>query len=278
MTLENIRKLGSLENAEIFIIEQEVESIIRKSYTDWIDYLRKNMKLKMNYIEPFNEKIIEIIQRRNLFVHNEGIVNNIYLNNIDPKLKEGVELGKRLSIDHAYIEESIDIFEHVGTLLGLEYWGVMEKRSSARTNYIIDKGFNLMTEGKWELSKDLHQLILNENTADNRKKSISLINYWLSMKRLGKFNEVQNEIEKSDFSDKTRDFKMSYFALLGKKDEMFDLMQEALEVNEVTLSDLRNWPVLDEFRNDERFVNLMLDEKDEVGESILEISLETKDM
>lgn len=146
LTLENIRKLGSFENAELFLIEQEVETIIRKSYTDWIDYLKKNMKLKMDYIERYNDKIIEIIQRRNLFVHNEGIVNSIYLKNIDPKLKEGVKLGERLSIDHAYIDESIDIVEHAGTLLGLEFWSVMEKRSDERVKYTINKGIDLMSE------------------------------------------------------------------------------------------------------------------------------------
>lgn len=88
------------------------------------------------------------------------------------------------------------------------------------------------------------------------------------MKRLGKYNEIQSEIENSDFSDKTRDFRMCYYALKGETDVMYEIIQKALEVNEVTLADLRNWPVFDDYRDDERFIGIMLDEKDEGEESI----------
>ena len=50
-----------------------------ESLLDWKKYFQKNLKLNLKAWEDEFEVIQEIIARRNLYVHNNGIVNNIYI-------------------------------------------------------------------------------------------------------------------------------------------------------------------------------------------------------
>lgn len=269
LSLDEIRRLGSFENAAQYLIEQEVETLIRKKYTDWIAYIKTNMKLKLENISKLNETVIEIIQRRNLYVHNEGIVNNIYLSNISDELKSGVELGKKLLLSTNYMDSSINSIRHVGVLIGLEYWRMMEKESAGRVNFIGEMSMQLMLDGEWELARDIFQFGLQEKKMTSKQKAVLQINYWLSMKRIGKYSEIKNEIESSDYSDKTRDFQVCYYALIDRIEMFFAIIPKAIEVKEITVNDLKEWPVFDEYRNDERFQALLIDDEIVADENIL---------
>ncbi|WP_342410609.1 hypothetical protein [Paenibacillus sp. FSL R10-2778] len=273
LTIEEIRKLGSFENAEQYLIEQDVETLIRKKYLDWIDYFKTNMKLKLDNIAPLNDKVIEIIQRRNLFVHNEGIVNNIYLSNINTQVFSEGALGEKLSISLQYIDESIDTIRHIGVLIGLEYWRMMEKESSERIRFINNKGMDFMLGNEWELTRDIYRFNLFEKSINSKSKTVAQINYWLSMKRLGKFSEIEKELKSSDFSDKTREFQICYYAILGNTEEMFRIIPKGLEFNEITIDDLIDWPVFDEYRDDERFLALVDVEKENDEEKITKLDV-----
>ncbi|OMG00425.1 hypothetical protein [Paenibacillus sp. FSL R7-0337] len=268
LTFDDIRKLGSFENAEQYLIEQVIETLLRDKYLEWINYIKTNMKLKLDRISPLNDKVIEIIQRRNLFVHNEGIANNIYLNNINSEFKSEVMLGEKLEITPEYIDKSISTIRHVGVLIGLEYWRMMEKESDERVSYIGDIGMELMLSQEWELAKDIYQFNLLEKSIDSISKTVSQINYWLSLKRLGNFNEVKNEVESSDFFDKTRDFQVCYAALVGDTERMYNEIPKAIKTEELTVEALMSWPIFTEYRNDEKFVALLDHEEENIEENI----------
>ncbi|MNC14777.1 hypothetical protein D3C75_625650 [compost metagenome] len=268
LTFDDIRKLGSFENAEQYLIEQVIETLLRDKYLEWINYIKTNMKLKLDRISPLNDKVIEIIQRRNLFVHNEGIVNNIYLSNINSELKSEVVLGEKLKITPEYIDKSISTIRHVGVIIGLEYWRMMEKESDERVTYIGDIGMELMLSQEWELAKDIYQFNLLEKSIDSVSKTVSQINYWLCMKRLGNFNEIKNEVESSDFFDKTRDFQVCYAALVGDTERMYNEIPKAIKTEELTVEALMSWPIFTEYRNDEKFVALLDHEEENIEENI----------
>jgi hypothetical protein len=266
LTLEEIRRLGSLENAELYLIEQEVETILRKKYQDWIIHLRKSNSVKLEFLNSFDIFIVEIFQRRNLFVHNEGIVNNIYLKNVDPSLTKKVERESNITITKDYLENSINIIEHVGVLLCLEIWGSMEKKSPIRTEFIQTTGYNYMETGHWELARDMFKINLNEKQITNRLKTMSQINYWLSMKELNNFNQCVNEINSSDFTDKSLDYQLCLFALSENKEKFFEIIPKAISTKAVSFDELNEWLVLKPMRTDERFSMALESFKDNARE------------
>ncbi|OMF44670.1 hypothetical protein BK136_12625, partial [Paenibacillus amylolyticus] len=70
LSLEDIRKLGSFEDAEKYLIDQEVEGIMYGSLDKWYKYLTDKVKITISYFQKNKELISEIFQRRNIVVHN----------------------------------------------------------------------------------------------------------------------------------------------------------------------------------------------------------------
>ncbi|WZL82733.1 hypothetical protein QBE53_06375 [Vallitaleaceae bacterium 9-2] len=82
LSLEDLQKIGDVDDAKKYLLDKEVESILRGSYLSWKKYLKETLKLSVKCIDEHADTIVEIFQRRNLVVHNEGIVNSVYLKNV----------------------------------------------------------------------------------------------------------------------------------------------------------------------------------------------------
>ncbi|MBD8840071.1 hypothetical protein IFU39_19870 [Paenibacillus sp. CFBP 13594] len=266
LTLEEIRKLGSFENAEIYLIENEVEQIMRKNILDWIEYMKKNYKSKFLFLTDIEAKLFEVFQRRNLFVHNEGIVNNIYLSRVNQDLVKDFSLGKKIIITNEYMDETIDLIEYVGVILALELWQKFEKVSMVRQDLIQEYGFEFMLQGKWKLSREVFSLLINEREIGNRSKTMGLINYWQSFKNLNEYDQVIGEIEKEDFSDRSLDFQLCFFALKDDFNNFFNILPEVCP-SEISLEHLKKWPIFNSVRQTaeyEAFIEKMTNTKNEI--------------
>ncbi|MGA9996678.1 MAG: hypothetical protein WBP93_14770 [Pyrinomonadaceae bacterium] len=97
-SLDELKSIGSIEDAKKYLIESKVENILRDSLEEWIKFLKERVKLSMGYIDPVKDKLLEIYQRRNLLVHNGGQVNSIYLSKVAPELRQNVSRGDLLSV------------------------------------------------------------------------------------------------------------------------------------------------------------------------------------
>ncbi len=62
----------SIEDVKNHLIDDEVMSMMYKSVGEWIEYLKKNLNLKLEYVISVLPQLTEIVARRNLIVHNEG--------------------------------------------------------------------------------------------------------------------------------------------------------------------------------------------------------------
>lgn len=258
LTLSEINSLGSIENALDYLIDSEVESVLRKKYEDWIEYFKKNMNVNVDALNQKNNMIVEITQRRNLFVHNKGIINNIYLKKVDPSFTVGLEIGNTIKITEDYLYQSLDLIEHIGIILAMEAWIAIDKKSEVRVELINDLAFNYLEGGRWELANDLYKLILKDKASTSQDKSIANINVWLCVKRLGKFDSIREEVVKADYSDRQSNIKLSYYALLNNKEKVFELLEEVLrnyDEEEVRMNILR-WPVLAEYKEEPEYISI----------------------
>jgi len=61
--------MEKIENAREYIIEKEIDSVIRKSHSEQFDYLEKLLSMNLRENLPIWKTFIEITERRNLFVH-----------------------------------------------------------------------------------------------------------------------------------------------------------------------------------------------------------------
>ena len=61
-----------------YVITVKAEELMRGSFDTWVEFLSSNT-VEIDKLSNKLLRVSEIFQRRNLFVHNNGIVNHVYI-------------------------------------------------------------------------------------------------------------------------------------------------------------------------------------------------------
>ncbi len=83
LTTEAILEHSSIETLQQHILNKELSEISYKSFFNQVQYVTQ--KFNLNFVGSKDDvpKIVEIIETRNIHVHNRGIINTIYLSNFN---------------------------------------------------------------------------------------------------------------------------------------------------------------------------------------------------
>jgi hypothetical protein len=78
-TLSELVQLGSVEATIEFILSKEIETVIRKSHAEQFEWLESRFGVPLRKDLAIWPTFIELTERRNLYVHNNGVVSAQYL-------------------------------------------------------------------------------------------------------------------------------------------------------------------------------------------------------
>ncbi|GLB24204.1 hypothetical protein LXJ15735_04450 [Lacrimispora xylanolytica] len=249
----------SIEEVKNHLVDAEVTNMMYGSLSDWIDYFKKNMKMQLSYITNNYLDLIEIIARRNLFVHNDGIVNKIYLSLVGSEVKSKYGNGDLITIDKEYLYNAINIIERAGISLTFELWIKEYGKIDGETGKILDiiYGEYLFKE-RWECAKIFYDVCLSYEKMKKSESLMCMINRWQCFNWLDKFDEVRSEVEKSDVSAYSPRYQLGILALLDDVEGFFDKFDNQDEIGE---DELRNWPLFKKIRESDTYNNRFSDEK-----------------
>lgn len=253
LTLEDLKSFGSLKDAESFLIENKIEEILRSSIKDWFKFLKEDLKLGMSYNNNYEEDLIEIYQRRNILIHNGGIVNSIYLSKVSDKFKQKNIINDKIEVDNNYLDESISKLELIFTLIACEFWKKLNADDSDRAFVLMNSGYKFLKKGKWELSECINTFLFNDKKMPIANRTIAQLNVWLCKKELGKFSEIKKELEEIDYSDKSLLFQIALAALKNDKEFFFENLNQVLKTEELSPESLYDFPIMREMRETEEF-------------------------
>ncbi|QOK28050.1 hypothetical protein IIE26_05105 [Cytobacillus oceanisediminis] len=239
----------NLSDALEYLIDNEVVKIMYGGFKDWIAYIKKS-GVELKKVEFLSEAINEAHNRRNLFVHNDGIVNNIYLKKVSKEFIDGLEKGKPINITNEYIIKAIDNVKKYGTLLLFEAWKTYQgSEKDKRLDYCEKLAYEFLIGEKWDLAKVLYEFIYDEISSYG-DKTRAQINIWLCQKQLGDFDAIKAEIEKFDASALQTKYHLCISSILEENDKFYELLDK--EPYAISEESLKEWPVLSYVRNDER--------------------------
>ena len=251
---EDLTHFSTVDEARKYLIERRVEDILRGSFSDWIKYFRGPLKLSMGYLDPCMDLLVETCERRNLLVHNNGVANNIYISKVSPKLVEDIKPGDQISVAREYLDQRITLFERCCILIAAEMWKQSAPTDEKRGTVIVHLAFEHMKAKRWAVSEGLSYFLLNDKKLPDRDIMLGKMNYWLSVKRQGRWDEVKLQAEGEDMSARDRLFQLAWMSLCEKKDDFFRLLPSALKAQDVDAESLQSFPIFDEMREDARFV------------------------
>ena len=119
MTFADLNTFKSIEEAREFIIEKEVESVLRKSHSEHFTYLENKIGMPLKKDLPIWKTFIEITERRNLFVHCDGIVSSQYIKVCKENkcYQKDIELNERLTVKLDYFQLAYECLYEITTKL-----------------------------------------------------------------------------------------------------------------------------------------------------------------
>lgn len=259
ISLADLQEIGSIEEAREILVESIVADVIRGSFEDWEKYLKSNINLNMGYLDAERDELIEAYQRRNVLIHNNGMVNGIYISKVRPQARLGLKVGDELFVSREYLEAAISRFERSFVLISLELWKKLESDNEERSELIINLVYQHLLADRYDIAKGFSQFICGDKQLPERDRLISQVNYWQAMKWSGEFHEVQGAVQCFDISAKDELFHLAKHALLDEEEEFFVLLPRVLGSGGVTINDVREWPLFRGMRQsslyDERYAD-----------------------
>jgi hypothetical protein len=252
MTLVDLRSFESVRDAEKFLVDTKIEEILRGSLESWFALLKSELNLKLGYLAALEDDLVEIYQRRNLFVHNGGVVNLIYLNKVKPQLRN-VKAGQILDVNKQYLDAAISKFQKTFILIASELWKKLDKSDKKRGDVLIDIVYENLVKSRWDISEGLSYFIIHDAELQPIDKVVSQLNYWLCLKRAGRINEAKQDLDKVDYSDKKEIFQLGLFAIRDDEDEFFELLPVVLDAAQLNIERLEEFPIFEDMRKSDRY-------------------------
>jgi len=248
MTLSDLKSFGTIEDAEKYLIDTKIEEILRGNLESWFTTLKTDLNLNLGYIDPIKNELIEIYQRRNLFVHNGGVVNSIYISKVLDEYRKDISLNDKLQIDKAYLDNAICKLQKAFLLVASELWKILDKSDKSRGDILTDIVYENLVKGRWDICEGLTYFIIKDAELEVTDKLVAQLNYWLCKKELDQYDTIKKELEKANYSDKKEIFQLALFALKDDIASFMRILPSALDSKQLNIKRLEEFPIFKTIR------------------------------
>lgn len=260
MTFAQLVDFDSIEEASEFIIEKEIESFLRSSHPEQIIWLEKTLKMPLRKDLEVWPTYVELTERRNLFVHSDGVISNQYCkickdNGWD--LDSIGNIGERLDVDPDYFNQACDCIFEMGVKLAHVLWRKLEPENLKKA----DNNFNSICYDLIDRQNYNLAIVLLDFATDILKKHSSaemylylLINKAQAMKWSGNYDGCKKLLDSKDWSATGYKFKLVRYSLIDDYDKAAEYMKLVGKDGEITKFDYMHWPIFKEFRKTKQFL------------------------
>jgi hypothetical protein len=265
----------SIQEIKDYIVEKEVESVLRGSHKEHFIWLEKKMNITLTKDLPNFNTFLEIMERRNLFAHNDGVVSSQYLKIIKEYTNDytaNITHGERLKVDVDYFLKCYNVIFEIGVKLGHVIWRKYkpEETSNADT-HLINVCFDLIVNEDYNLAINILDFAIN--TPPLRKNSSQkvicyhTINKALALYLKNNQKACEEVLSQYDWSATGDIFALAVSVLREDYELAFQLMKNiGPNKEELGKEAYLNWPIFKKFRKAEGFSEIY---KDVFGEEMV---------
>lgn len=259
LTFSQLVEMSTIENAREFIIDKEIDTVLRKSHSEQFDYLEKLIGIKLREKLPIWQTFIEITERRNLLVHCDGVISNQYIKNCtENKCEiENAKVGERLGVPAKYFTSAYKCLYEIAVKLTHTLWRKLlpsDLKSADRS--LNDVCYQLINSKSFDLADILLAFACDQkNHFNDSLKNVYIINGALSKYLQGKKEESKSILAKKDWSASSDDFKLAYEVLSDNYENAYKLMRKIGDNGDVDRSNYKEWPLFSKIRNEKEFTD-----------------------
>ena len=125
LTFANLIEFNSIDEAREYVLEKEIEAVLRESHTEHFDYLERKLGIELRKGLDIWPTFIEVTERRNLFVHTDGVVSTQYIavcKKHKVNLILGEKVGQVLEADPGYLNTTYNCLYEIAVKLSQVLW------------------------------------------------------------------------------------------------------------------------------------------------------------
>ena len=258
LTYPQLLQFNNVEDARNYIVEKEIETVMRESHVEQFNWLEKKFSIKLRVDLPSWTKFIEMTERRNLYVHCDGKVSSQYLHVCQEngvEYDKEIKIGDRLEIDAKYFQNAYRVLFELGVKLANVFWrkfipGDIEKADTHLNGICYD----LISFEEYNLAANLldfaTEILKSHKDSDKR---VLVVNRAQAYKWLGNAEKSIEILDKEDWSACNDQFRLANAVLKDNYAEVFNIM-EAMGKDEEMRIAYKEWPLFKEFRENPDFI------------------------
>lgn len=265
LTFSQLLQIGDFDKAKKYIVEKEIESVLRKSHSQHFDYIESRLSIPLRKGLDSWGKFIEVTERRNLFAHNDGIVSSQYLTVCAEHKVAGieeVEAGSILHVDYQYFKDSYECILEIGIKLGQVLWRKLQpSRTKEIDSHLIAVTFGLLLESEYDVVIKILDFARNElmRHSNQDQRLTVLVNLAQAHKWKGEGGIAQKIIDSVDWTGVSDKFGLAHMVLIDDFKNATHLLKKLIQVEEISKSEVDEWPLFKEFRKTIDFKNLYVE-------------------
>ncbi len=261
ITLTELKLCSELKEAIQVVINKKIDAVLYGNLKSQTDYLRNELKIdiKENIIKW--NIINEAVERRNIIVHNNGVINKRYLENVDlsivGKKSKDIKEGGEVSVDEIYFKKVFNEILIAGIILMQCCWRKWRKDDiDDADGRLVNAMYYELKKEEWDVAERLG-LYSKENDfkAFNTANRLHLdINYCQALKWNNKQKDLGRELEKFDESTLSPKYIVALCALRSDKDGFYKNIEKAITIDEMQEEHFADWPLFRELRKDDEYL------------------------
>ncbi|TWT47879.1 hypothetical protein Pla22_52460 [Rubripirellula amarantea] len=261
LSFSQLLEFGQVDDAREYLIEKEVETLLRKSHVEQFEWLEKKFSVKLNKNLPSWPNFVELTQRRNLFTHCNGVVSAQYLDMCE---KHGVKLdgsspsvGDALPCSPEYFQEAFECCFEIGVKLAQVLWRkVRPDQMQTADESIASTTYELLLSGEYSLVIRLLDFFthnLNNWSNDERRRRV-MVNHAQALKWSGDNKGTLKLLDKEDWTACSNAFRLAEAVLRDDFVRGAAIVEKIGVSDELSKKDYQTWPLFREFRKSDEFL------------------------
>lgn len=259
LTLNEIIKFDSIEAVKEKILDNEIDSLLRKSHSEQIQALSNKFNVPLEPDPQLAKDFVELTERRNIFVHTDGIISRQYLSvckSHNVELDDQLKLGTRLTAKNTYLLRANDILLEMGIKIIQVLWRKLFPDEIEYADLSLTCiTYDLLAEKRNDIAISLLDFGSSniKRWSDDRTRRVFIINRAQAYKNKGNIDQCLSIINKEDWSSCRDDLHLALAALRDDNESAIRHMLKMKGSNDVGEAEYREWPIFEKLRTTDEF-------------------------
>jgi hypothetical protein len=229
--------------------EEAVGKADKLSVKNWvkrIDNLTK-IGIPQHIATMCKNEILEIVHLRNLFVHNDGVVDQDFLKWSSDDMRSRLKPGNVLAVSTKRLQNALDLIFSYGMVLCQTHWSLYEPNSHQRKDKIDQLILTSFDEKRYSFIIQLSERFMVLDLPSRIKQRL-LVDKAVAFRELNNLDEVNHIVD--DLEKAEHDWQIAIAISALKKDYPALRVQLAQAHSKYDIQQYAHWPLFEPIKNE----------------------------